>query len=850
MLLGGVGLALACVETVTQVDPADVVELLVNADSVRIGVGRSFELHALTLDDEGGLLVGQSVEWTSSNAAVVTVDAAGLLSGVSAGTASVVASFGELRDTTFVSVVPPPVLVVSADSVAFSVTAGGSPSAPDTVDVTNGGVLDLVVAVDSIVYALGASDWVTAQLSSASAPASLVISATGGVTTAGTYTATVWLSGFQAEDSPASVQVTLRVIAAAPFTMTLNDGNNQTRPAGSAVTVAPSVRVADQFGNPSTSASVTFAVTSGGGSVTGSPATADGTGIARVGSWTLGTVAGPNALTATLGSLAPVVFTATGGVGSPTQVVVTDGNNQSAVAGAAVGVRPAVSVRDQHGNGVTGVAVTFAVTSGGGSITGAAQTSGTNGIATVGSWTLGATAGPNTLSASAVGVGTPAVIAATGLTGAADSIYLVSGNAQSDTVAATLPTAYQVRVVDSNGNGVEGIPIAWTATFGGGSITPLDTTNAQGFATAVRILGTVPGADSAVATVGGLAGSPVRFAATATVGTPHEIRVSAGGVQSDTVGEAVAIDPQVIVEDRFDNPIQGHSVTFAVTGGGGSVDPVTAITTQPNGTATATSWTLGTVAGTSNNTLRATAAGPGIAGQFVTFTASGLPDAPTQFVIVEGNANDTTIIGQQVATPPRVALRDQHGNGVSGQSITFVASAGGIVTSPVTTDADGEAFTTWNVGASGGVTTGGTFTNTLTANAAGFTALQFTVSANYSYLGHVNQMWGPASNCATGCHGTGASGLTLSTTDALANYNAMRRELRPNCDTNSSLPANYRRVSDAGGDSGITLSVVWTLMQPAGSDVIDECAHSFAKLGQPTYLAILEAWIRNGAPYN
>jgi hypothetical protein len=852
ILVVSVSFAVACGETVLQVDPADIVELLVTTDSARVGVGRTFDVDALTLDAEGALLINQSVDvgWASTNAAVVTVDEDGLLSGVAVGAASVVASFGSLRDTTFVTVVSPPVLVLSTDSIGFSMTAGGAPPAPDTVDVTNGGVLELFASVDSIVYGAGASDWVTAQLSTASAPASLAIAAaTSGLTTAGLYSAMVWLSGLEADDSPAPVQVTLRVLAAAPFSMTLNDGNNQTRAAGTAVTVAPSVRVADQYGNPTQGASVAFAVTGGGGSVTGSPATVDGTGLARVGSWTLGTTAGANQLTATLGSLAPVLFSATGSVGAATQVVVTAGNNQSAVAGGMVGVPPAVSVRDQHGNGVTGVAVTFAVTSGGGSITGASQTSGTDGIATVGSWTLGTLPGANTLSASAAGVGTPAAISATALTGAADSIYYVAGNSQSDTVAATLPTAYSVRVVDSNGNGVQGVSIAWTATTGGGSITPSSTTDVNGFATAARVLGTVPGADSATATVGGLPGSPIRFAATATVGTPQEIRIAAGGVQTDTVGEAIAVNPQVIVEDRFNNPIQGHSVTFQVTGGGGSVNPTTAVLTQPNGTATVTSWTLGTAAGTSNNTLRATAAAPGIAGQFVTFTATAVADTPTQFVIVAGNANPATIIGQQVATAPRVALRDQHGNGVAGRSVTFAASSGGAATSPVTTGSTGEAATTWTVGATGSVLTNGTFANTLTASTTGFTSVQFTVSGIYSYANHVNQMW--VGTCSSSCH-TGAapsSSLLFSGVNPAANYTAILRDLRPSCDANSNLPANYRRISSASGSSGLSLSVLWSFVQPSDVIVGDDCGPHSTDLSLANR-NILEAWIRNGALNN
>ena len=89
---------------------------------------------------------------------------------------------------------------------------------------------------------------------------------------------------------------------------------------------------------------------------------------------------------------------------------------QGGPAGAAVASRPSVQVVDVNsGTGKGGIPVTFAVTSGGGSITGASQTTDVNGIATVGSWTLGTTPGMNTLAASApVQQGSPVTFSATG----------------------------------------------------------------------------------------------------------------------------------------------------------------------------------------------------------------------------------------------------------------------------------------------------------------------------------------------------------------------------------------------------------------------------------------------------
>lgn len=101
----------------------------------------------------------------------------------------------------------------------------------------------------------------------------------------------------------------------APATsIALNGGDNQSAATGTAVPMPPSVKVTNADGGPVSSVAVTFAVASGGGSITGAGQTTDGQGIATVGSWTLGPVAGTNTLTASAEGLdgSPVVFTAIG----------------------------------------------------------------------------------------------------------------------------------------------------------------------------------------------------------------------------------------------------------------------------------------------------------------------------------------------------------------------------------------------------------------------------------------------------------------------------------------------------------------------------------------------------------
>lgn len=70
----------------------------------------------------------------------------------------------------------------------------------------------------------------------------------------------------------------------------------------------------------------------------------------------------------------------------------------TAVAGTALTTLPSVRITTGH-RPIEGEPVTFTVTSGGGTITGAVAKTGPNGVATVGSWTMGPTPGSNVLTA-------------------------------------------------------------------------------------------------------------------------------------------------------------------------------------------------------------------------------------------------------------------------------------------------------------------------------------------------------------------------------------------------------------------------------------------------------------------
>jgi Leishmanolysin len=113
-------------------------------------------------------------------------------------------------------------------------------------------------------------------------------------------------------------------------------------------------------------------------------------------------------------------------VATAATVVVNGGSNQAAMAGSAVPTAPSVLVRDLANNPLSGVPVTFSVTSGGGYTTGATAVTNASGVATLGSWVLGSPAALNTLSATAAGAASPAAFSASGCSGGGGTGYAIT----------------------------------------------------------------------------------------------------------------------------------------------------------------------------------------------------------------------------------------------------------------------------------------------------------------------------------------------------------------------------------------------------------------------------------------
>ena len=270
---------------------------------------------------------------------------------------------------------------------------------------------------------------------------------------------------------------------------------------------------------------MTFAVTQGGGT-TDAADTTDFIGTAGT-IWQLGTVAGTNAVQATLngGTLPPLIFTATGLAGAPRSITIHAGDNDTAHSGTLVPVPPQAHLNDAFGNSVPGVKVSFAVTAGGGALAFVAVASDTNGNA-ADPWTLGA-AGTNTVQAGVAlpnVTGNPETFIATALAaGAPARAVAAAADGQIGLIGYAVNYPPAVLILDSASGPVAGVPVTFSVTSGGGSIIgPSTSTNVFGVATAGSwTLQAGSNTVAATAAGAGISGNPVQFSALGVTSSYH-----------------------------------------------------------------------------------------------------------------------------------------------------------------------------------------------------------------------------------------------------------------------------------------------------------------------------------------
>lgn len=235
-----------------------------------------------------------------------------------------------------------------------------------------------------------------------------------------------------------------------------------------ATATIPSVRITDAGGKGVKGVMVRWKA-SGGGLVTNDSIRTAADGSASSGGWRLGTTAGAQTLTASADGVPTITFSATAGAGPATQLTPVSNSASNPVVNTVVSPTPSVKALDVYGNAVSGVAVTFSVATGAGVLTGAAQTTNDQGLATIGSWQLGTTAGIQTLQASATGT-SATTFSVVAVAGAATDLVRATAAAVDGPSGTPVNPAPGVKVVDAFGNGVGNVPVTFTPGTNSGSV--------------------------------------------------------------------------------------------------------------------------------------------------------------------------------------------------------------------------------------------------------------------------------------------------------------------------------------------------------------------------------------------
>jgi subtilisin family serine protease len=195
----------------------------------------------------------------------------------------------------------------------------------------------------------------------------------------------------------------------------------RTQPAGAAagqpLTTQPVIEVRDAGGNVATNDNttvVTATIGSGGGSLLGTATATAAAGIVTFTNLTVGGTVGSRTLAFSAPGLASAASSGFSlDPGPASQLSVTEGNGQTALAATALPQPLSSKVADAYGNGVPSATVAWTVTSGSGTLSAPSTPTNASGVASV-TYTLGRFAGTESVQASATGLsGSPVTFSAT-----------------------------------------------------------------------------------------------------------------------------------------------------------------------------------------------------------------------------------------------------------------------------------------------------------------------------------------------------------------------------------------------------------------------------------------------------
>ncbi len=691
----------------------------------------------------------------------------------------------------------------------------GSPLVAVVKDSAGNGVANVTVTFAA--PGSGASG----MFSGAGASAAVMTNASG-IATAPALTANSTAGGYNVNASVSGVggQATFALTntAGAPASITATSGSGQSVQINNGFNTL-SATVKDSGGNPVANATVTFTApaVNASGSFAGGALTVmvqtNAAGVASAPTFTANGTAGSYNVTATVPGVSGVAtFALTNNAGGPASITANSGGGQSARVTTAFTTPLVATVKDNGGNPVANVTVTFAAPGAGASGTFAGSGNSVSvqtnaaGVATSPVFTANGAAGSYTVNASVNGVSGQASYPLTNTAGAPGSISATAGNFQSAAINSAFGSPFTVTVKDATGNAVANATVTFAApgsgasgTFAGAGTTATATTNSSGVATSATFnANAMAGSYVVTASVPGAA-TPANFNLTNNAGTATNISIASGTFQSARANSAFSNPLVVLVKDAGGNSISGVSVTFTAPGSGaGGVFAGGGITatvqTNTSGVATSPIFTANGTAGS----YSVFASVPGVSGQ-LTFALTNLTGI---------GITPTTLPGGMVGVQYSVILTIQNGTAPYHWSV----SNGNLATGLTLNLQSGEI--------TGTPTVAGTFTFTVMATDStkpspqsamqGFTLI--IASPSHPVLPTFT-ISGIPSTSAPGANITSGT-VQLSQVSADAFSGSLNLSFAPNSSL-SGLPSGY--AGDGGFVSGTMKSSIASVTVPAGT---------------------------------
>jgi hypothetical protein len=294
----------------------------------------------------------------------------------------------------------------------------------------------------------------------------------------------------------------------------------------------------------------------------------------------------------------------------------------------------------------------------------------------------------------------------------------VAGNHQSAAAGSTLPSALMVRAIDSQGNGVPGVPVTFTANPATGTFSnPTAITDSTGTASTTYTLPTKAG--SVGITIKAAGYTTVSMAETGVPGPPAILAKISGMGQTGPAGTMLPNPLVFKLQDAYNNPLAGKAVNFTDIAPHGSFSSNPVITSS-TGLATVF-YNLPTSTGVTGTKITSETATFGTLSATMSDRVNAGP--ATSMVISSGN-NQIGKANTKLKTMLTVLVTDQYGNPVPAVNVTYSDGGAGGVFSSTTfpTNSVGNAFVSYTLPPTPGVVH-------ITATASGVPTVNFTETA-------------------------------------------------------------------------------------------------------------------------